>query len=70
LWAAGGLADETRARAALGAGAAGIVMGTRYLATHEADAHRVWQGVSLIDRIEVAGALAERIGFALTAPHA
>jgi nitronate monooxygenase len=43
LWAAGGIADEAGARAALVAGAAGVVIGTRYLATDEADAHPVWQ---------------------------
>ena len=43
LWAAGGIADEAGGRAALVAGAAGVVLGTRYLATHEADAHPAWQ---------------------------
>lgn len=43
LGAAGGLADARAARHVISAGASGVVMGTRYLATKEADAHPVWQ---------------------------
>ena len=43
LTAAGGIADEPGVRAALAAGAAGVMLGTRYVASSEADAHPVWQ---------------------------
>jgi nitronate monooxygenase len=39
LLAAGGLADPVSARAALAAGAAAVVMGTRFVASDECDAH-------------------------------
>ena len=37
--AAGGIGDPTSARAALGSGALAVVMGTRFVATEESDAH-------------------------------
>jgi nitronate monooxygenase len=40
--AAGGVADGRGVRAAMAAGAAGAVMGTRFLATPEADVHQCW----------------------------
>jgi nitronate monooxygenase len=40
--AAGGIADACGARAAMSAGAAGAAMGTRFLATPEADVHPDW----------------------------
>jgi nitronate monooxygenase len=40
--AAGGIADGRGARAAISAGAAGVAMGTRFLATPEADVHPDW----------------------------
>jgi len=40
--AAGGIADPRGAGAALAAGAAGVAMGTRFLATPEADVHPDW----------------------------
>jgi nitronate monooxygenase len=42
--AAGGIADARGARAAIDAGAVGIAMGTRFLATPEADVHPDWAG--------------------------
>jgi nitronate monooxygenase len=39
LLAAGGIADPASARAALAAGAAAVVMGTRFVASEECDAH-------------------------------
>ena len=39
LLAAGGIADPASARAALAAGAAAVVMGTRFVASDESDAH-------------------------------
>ncbi len=39
LLAAGGIADPTSARAALAAGASAVVMGTRFVASDECDAH-------------------------------
>jgi nitronate monooxygenase len=39
LLAAGGIADPASARAALSAGAAAVVMGTRFVASDECDAH-------------------------------
>ena len=42
--AAGGIADAHGAQAAMGAGAAGVAMGTRFLATPEADVHPEWAG--------------------------
>jgi hypothetical protein len=39
LLAAGGIGDPTSARAALASGALAVVMGTRFLATEESDAH-------------------------------
>jgi len=39
LFAAGGIADPTSARAAIAAGAAVVVMGTRFVASDECDAH-------------------------------
>ena len=43
LWAAGGIAEERGVRAAREAGAAGVLLGTRFVASDEADAHPVWQ---------------------------
>ena len=43
LTAAGGIADESGVRAARAAGAVGVMLGTRYVASTEADAHPVWQ---------------------------
>jgi nitronate monooxygenase len=40
--AAGGIVDARGARAAMSAGAAGVAMGTRFLATPEADVHPDW----------------------------
>ena len=40
--AAGGIADARGARAAMSAGAVGVAMGTRFLATPEADVHPDW----------------------------
>jgi nitronate monooxygenase len=40
--AAGGIADARGARAAVAAGAIGVAMGTRFLATPEADVHPDW----------------------------
>jgi nitronate monooxygenase len=39
LLAAGGIADPASARAALAAGATAVAMGTRFVASHECDAH-------------------------------
>jgi nitronate monooxygenase len=43
LLAAGGIADPASARAARAAGAAGVVMGTRFVASDECDAHPQYQ---------------------------
>jgi nitronate monooxygenase len=42
VMAAGGIADGGGARAAIAAGAIGVAMGTRFLATPEADVHPDW----------------------------
>jgi nitronate monooxygenase len=44
LLAAGGIADPASARAALCAGAAAVVMGTRFVASDESDAHPDYKG--------------------------
>jgi nitronate monooxygenase len=46
--AAGGIGDPASARAALAAGAAAAVMGTRFLASDESDAHPIYKA-SLLD---------------------
>ncbi|CRZ17048.1 nitronate monooxygenase [Mycolicibacterium neworleansense] len=43
VFAAGGIATAADTRAALGAGAAGVVAGTRFLLTHESGAHPVYR---------------------------
>jgi nitronate monooxygenase len=43
LLAAGGIADLASARAALAAGAVAVVMGTRFVATDECDAHSLYK---------------------------
>jgi nitronate monooxygenase len=43
VFLAGGIADGTDTDAALAAGASGVVAGTRFLLTHEADANREYQ---------------------------
>jgi nitronate monooxygenase len=43
LLAAGGIADPASARAARAAGAAAVVMGTRFVASDESDAHPQYQ---------------------------
>ena len=43
LLAAGGIADPASARAALVAGASGVVMGTRFVASGECDAHPLYK---------------------------
>jgi nitronate monooxygenase len=40
---AGGIADSSDTRAALGAGASGVIAGTRFLLTHESRAHPEYQ---------------------------
>ena len=47
LLAAGGIADAASARAALAAGAEAIVMGTRFLASDECDAHQRYKRACL-----------------------
>ncbi len=44
LLAAGGIADPASARAALAAGASAVVMGTRFVASDECDAHPRYKG--------------------------
>jgi nitronate monooxygenase len=44
LLAAGGIADAASARAALAAGASAVVMGTRFVASDECDAHPQYKG--------------------------
>ena len=43
VFVAGGIADGADTRAALAAGASGVIAGTRFLLTHEADANREYQ---------------------------
>ena len=43
LIAAGGIADSAGIAAAFAAGASGVALGTRFVATSKADAHPVWQ---------------------------
>lgn len=43
MFLAGGIATNADTRAALDAGASGVIAGTRFLMTHEANAHRDYQ---------------------------
>jgi NAD(P)H-dependent flavin oxidoreductase YrpB (nitropropane dioxygenase family) len=67
---AGGIADPASARAALAAGAEAVVMGTRFLASDECDAHprykaRLLEAVGgdtvLTDRFDVGWPMAHRV---------
>jgi nitronate monooxygenase len=68
LLAAGGIADPVAARAALAAGAEAIVMGTRFLASTESEAHARYKS-ALIDAKGSDTVLTDLFDVGWRAPH-